>query len=1819
MTEKKDDNDWDSALEEWDKEAFVPEVARDQVTKKPATLTGASPARPLYRPPTGPVAPQVPRPAAKPAPPPPRPAAPPRPAPPVKPAPPLMRPLADLDDDDDAEQDAETKVVDFDRESIEAAKLDARSAAAPEPPAPEPDSGSQHTANDDDVDALLGDVVDVGLDPHRPLAITSDFGDPAAPSRAPMVSSIDLQLSDVELVDPNAPPVEPVPPPPPVPLPPIPPPVEAPVVAMPEAHAIVPGDRKHDPDADTYVGSLSITAQQRAEALAARPPVEIDDGEVPTGLIEVTHAPAPPVVDEALAAALRTRAGWLEAEAAGRSGADRARILLSLSEIEAILGEPERAATIAASARDAAPELLLAHKQARALATPDKADLAQLLLHEASSAEAPEARLHALLLAADALRESGDETGAVRLWSELLETADGDPRPAAAKAGYLLAHDDLEGLAALAATPGASMIQDAIVAALALRGSLGAPLPNTAAFSSVRANDSIRRARAALRTGDIITAATSLGELRDIPELARPAGWLFAALGSTQPEIARDAAAALESLVEQGEAPARRALAARAIELGETNLAKTAIEETSFSTADRAVLGTLLDLDPSAREVDAEALSIAGAMAPLASAVAALAPARSPRADDDEAARQSWIEGRADRLSGNERSRAEVRVARLLAADAPADLITAAIGPVDGPSLPEAPGIAIELEVRQGSFSRVSDALEGWAPSAQHGCPGDGALAAGLVAERAGDGARARQAYQKARAEDPRNEGLARALVALDSTTDLPEQLSGLADQLGDTVMGALVRLEAVMRAEGVDDATKTELLERTHRAAPGLPMAAFLARRIARKAGDTAELLRWMDEARSADTDASERALDAVRQAHLLLKTDPQGAAERAEEAHRARPDDVALRELYERLSPEPKADQGSWREERAAKAVGDARAIFYMEAAHKYEVLGDKPSALRAAEAAVASGDSVLARLARERAELDAGAAARLADELLAKARETESPEERREAYMRLADLDAVGRGDPASALLWHRSILEEAPDHKPSLRYLEHALIGEGRDEEIEPIFSGIARALDGKDGGEGVAHADFAARLRARGVAGSWEATFEMAELAARQPVPSLSSQRLLNAHARGKRDEALILKTTLALLAKTTRPAELAVLLLRAGEAASRLDDRSLATELLERAKAEDPGDVAVWGLLADVRQKAGDPRGAAEACESLARTSTVAEHRLPAWFDAAKFWLDDVHDEERGLAALEQAAEFDLTYEDVFPRLSALYTSRGNKTELAALLERRIATISDPQERVAMEVERGRALAEVGDTAGARKALAAALEAEPDSTAALSHFAELSAREQDWEAAEQAWVRLARLLTSPDEQRAVYARLGQLYSINSVNLGRAELAFKEVLKRAPGDVATLEHLVDVYRRQADAPKAVEILQQLVSQARDPADKRARLIELAGLHESPGHDTRKAEQVLEGARREFPMDVAVLRALAEFYIRHKQMPAVHILLDRAAADARRAFAAGRFAPELFEIMRAVFELRGRKDASRIVAATLAAFDGQPALVRGAEARALDPHLDEKLAPEVLTPALRSLLLHTGVSLDAAVPVDLRALQATPLGPAGATIQNLVNALAAAAGLLPPTIYVSAPLGRACVPASSEPPTLVIGEALLSVQDNWARGFMIVRAVKLIAAHASALVRTPSADLGVLISAWLQAFNPNWTPQGVNPTALAAFSRKVATAFPKKLPPDLGMLALEVAGSLGMRASTLGGVALSWANRAALLSVGDPNAALQAIAWSHGAKDGAPVDPQERAAWLARTHEAKDLLTFSISDAYAEAREKLGLDK
>ena len=1591
---------------------------------------------------------------------------------------------------------------------------------------------------------------------------------------------------------------------------------------------LVPEERQYDPNEVTESARIDMVTDvsKRISRASAEPPVAegASDGALtlrPPVKVPIPHEartwanerPASQWLTAETVASLRSRAEWLEQDAEAQTDKmTRARSLLRCSEIFATIGDYERAQPLAAEARDIAPSVALAHWQARTLMptrTLDEEDQVHALDAEARLHPTPAARLHSMLLAAETLRATGKADPANERLAEAAQTLPTDVRASVALAARALTRDEPVDLsAARTEGGGTASILGALDTCIRMRGreterppSRGTPAPP----------ELLLEARRKLDTGDVGAAAPLIAGLAAIPELAPAAKWLAALLAATGSAHRADAARWLQELAERGDEDARRALLALAIEMADAQRVARAIGgHGTITSAERMTLAALADLPLSATDPHLDATASTAGMDALAAALTALAMPRAGEDHDSEAL------ARAERTVGSRDSRALVRLARLLTASAPASDIEAALSAVDEAHAAEVRAVSLEMAARAGRTTDVSRVLESWGAgwgSREEGAIG--ALAAALVAERAGDLPRALEAFKAARTADPTSEAALRAIASLEAV-DLVAEMNELADDLGEGTRGAVARIEAVARSEGVlPEPTRADMLEHAHSAAPALPIASFLAERIARRSGDLEEVLRWVRERRAATTDAVEAGLDAVREALLVADREPQLAAERLQEAHRARPNDIALRELYERMGSESPEARASWRERRAADSSGEGRTLLLLDAAREYERAGDQEAALRCAEAAGAN-DGSLGGIARERAELRAKRVARLSEELVAAAKGTEDVRTRREAYERLAQLDADARHDLASALLWHRSILEETPHHLASLRHVEQHLMGEGRDEELEPIASAIAVSLRGSGGGECTAHAELAARLRLRSPDAKWESARDLADLAAGEVEPSLWSLRAQQGQARAQGDDATFLASTLRLVDRSSRPAESATLLTLAGEAASRLGRLEESRGLLERATVEDTGDVVAWTLLSEVRRHLGDHRGAAEACESVARDSLVKEQRLRAWYEAAQLWLDGAQDPDRAASAMEEVATIDLGYRDVFDRLSHLYASRRMHAALASLLERRIAAATSADERLAMEVHRGRVLLEADDPAGARRAFEAALAERPEDPGALSAFADLCVSQSDWEAAENALVQLARLLPTPDEQRRVYAQLGDLYAEHLANLPRAELALKEVLKRAPDDVEATEKLIAVYKGQNDAPRAAELQQQLLAKARSPEEKRKRVVELAAIHEQTAHDNRRAEQILEAARREFPQDVGVLRELAEFYTRHQQTPAVNILLDRAGGDARRALAAGRVSPALFEVLAAVFDLREKRDAAAISRAMLAALEGKPAQISAAGPRAFDSRLDDRLAPDVITPPLRALLAKTGDALDQASPVDLKAMRAAPL-PADAPLAVLAAEIAQAMGMGSIQVLVSPKLGPTCIPVGSSPPSILVGEALPGQEPHAA--FLVLRALKLVNAKASVLARTPPSDLAVLLSAWIKCFNPAWQPQGVNASLLGAASARIQAALPRSQGPEIPTIALEAAGTIGTQAGALGAQAIAWADRVALLALGDPNAAFDGIASATGTAKGAPRDTKERAAWIARSPEARDLIAFATTDAFAEVRAKLGLDR
>ena len=1507
-----------------------------------------------------------------------------------------------------------------------------------------------------------------------------------------------------------------------------------------------------------------------------------------------------------------SRAEWMESEA--RSAADprsKARALLVASELWAMAGQLKRARDVASVAAAIAPSMAISTRQLRWLAAADGRDfktVAASLETELRAAGTPEARAHAALLSADIHRLMfRDDAAAQKKLDAAVRAAPADPRAHLTRVARQLATDKAAASGRWPEEQGYEPLAAALRQIARRRGA------SESAGETSSVDLRFEQARRALATGDRKLAGELITTFAEVPELERGALWLAAALYAPLADTRGRSVELLRRLVdiEQGVA-VRRALAARALEQGDQAAVQAALSQSvaaapamegsegaemvsepaldAFSAADRVALAALTGLDLETMSPWLLALRKTEDSRSVADAVRAGLGG----APDVETCAPSL--GRA--------------LARQQAA-APSEELREAIARYRAEFPAEAVSAVLELELSRHdrSAERVAAALTELARTEGDEASSDESsqrqLAIALCLELAGNTESAKERYAALLKLDPSSEAATRALLADAPGNGAAALLESLAEASPDRGHSALLLIEAALRRGTDEPETFEALLGRALEAAPALPFAYRLGEQLARSRGDAPRLLEWLRRRRELAEDPLERALDLVREALLVADEDISLAAELLEQARALRTTDVALSELHERLATAADTSRGVWREGLASELEEPKLAqALLLAAAFEYDRAGDASSAERVASRAADLGDSEYASVVAERLA-GVAAAPKLAERLLDQARAEQDRDRQRELYERLAELDE-GRGEQASSVLWQSAILERTPGYLPALRRLEQSFMGSLRETDLGGVAASLAELLAP---GDAAAHAWLASKLLAEGP--DPERLAKLVMLASRLEPTPLWALRDAYEVSRKQRDDAELLRTAQQLAERARRYNDIATLSLRAAEAALRLDRLDEAANLLERALELIPEHRIVLERRAELFARRGETHAEAETYEALARISKVTRHALDAWARAANAWLDRVGDAERGIAALERAAEIDIGHGDVFARLQTQYVANNQRTKLAELLQKKLERVTAPEERVRLEVTRGRALAEMGDRDAARKALTAALDASPEHVEALDALAELCLLEGDWTGAEQAWIRLARHVSEGNAQADVYEKLARLYDSELPNPSRAELSYREVLKRRPGDVATSEKLVLVLGRLGQKDKALELQNELVQQAVSVEDKRDRTLALARVYEDVLSDRRQAEATLDKARKAWPQDAEVLRAVVQFYQRAGEDRTVAVVLDRSAGEARRALGTGRFEPAFFRTLATVAEIRGEQDSARVGRATLAALQGSPSELEGIGSRAAEPRFDELCAPDLLSLPLRALLRRTGHVLDGAFPSDLRALRAQPLPTSAGSIVAGIQSTGAALGLPSVETLVSPTLGFGCLAARSVPPLIVVGQALVDSTDESVRRFMLLRTLKIVQAHASAPARAVAVELWPMLAAYLGLFVPNWQPQGVDAKKLAEGQERLKAGLPRDLDPDTPVLALEVIGSLGNRASQLGTAVQQWGNRCALLALGDLAAAFRALALI-GSQGKPPPQGADLLKWVARHAEARDLAIFSVSEQYAEAR-------
>ena len=245
----------------------------------------------------------------------------------------------------------------------------------------------------------------------------------------------------------------------------------------------------------------------------------------------------------------------------------------------------------------------------------------------------------------------------------------------------------------------------------------------------------------------------------------------------------------------------------------------------------------------------------------------------------------------------------------------------------------------------------------------------------------------------------------------------------------------------------------------------------------------------------------------------------------------------------------------------------------------------------------------------------------------------------------------------------------------------------------------------------------------------------------------------------------------------------------------------------------------------------------------------------------------------------------------------------------------------------------------------------------------------------------------------------------------------------------------------------------------------------------------------------------------------------------------------------------------------------------------------------------------------------MLQRTGWALDAALPLDLRALQAVLLRDVEAMHDNYIQDLAHYFDLDGLSIWASSTIGGICIPVQSRPPILVVGQKLLESKFDPRRDFLLVRAMKILQTNTACLARAAPVDLWPLLAAYLGLFLTNWQPAGVDSKRLDETKRRMQTALADAYTHDMAALAQDVVLALGNRASQLGDAVNEWGSRTALLALGDPASALDALALETGSSPLPKDNALERVKWVNRHPEARNMTIFSVSDGFLQLRSQL----
>jgi cellulose synthase operon protein C len=1005
---------------------------------------------------------------------------------------------------------------------------------------------------------------------------------------------------------------------------------------------------------------------------------------------------------------------------------------------------------------------------------------------------------------------------------------------------------------------------------------------------------------------------------------------------------------------------------------------------------------------------------------------------------------------------------------------------------------------------------------------------------------------------------------------------------------------------------------------ERAHDALPSYAPAVFALHAEARKQNELERLSNLHARESSRAKDPFEAVSHLVRAALVRAQADGDAAAAQLSRAMDLAPADPVLRELVIRLGD---AIPASLRAEALQRSAERALAPFdrpaTLAAAGAFEDAGQAERALGLYEDVLRSHpEDAIAELGRERVARAAGKTRELLDAKRRAVSEASTDAARIRALEELLQADSDTPRE--EALDRARALLVLSPAHPLALRKTEqHAM--ERADNAA--LFDAELRLFNSSTGSK-----DKLARLRTL-----WLLTsLRTRERARADELDTMIVESAPHSYggpwlARQLMGAGVVLSDPRALLASIE---------MLSGETSDAVEQTALAVQRARLELAEPPHDreaklkacfeaypehPTAREALAELAIARGDLRSAAALLSEAAQQALHKPRKARLWARAGKLYREELAEPEQARLSYTKAAEADVTFGDVESKLRAVLAEQDDQEGLITLLKSRLDAESPPAGAPELRLSLAALQEKRGDTRQAIATLRETLSETLEDLPTLRELSRLLARAGDHRERAQILLRIARVSREPVELRDVFMQLGEIYDRELPDPKRAEAAYQRALKLGPKHAPALERLAALYGRDGQHDNAIATLTKLV-QVVEPGPRKIEVtLELARAKEKRS-DLRGAEEVLEQARRDAPLEPEVLSAMAEFYRRQGALSALAMHLNRAGSELRIALERDPSRSAVWATLVQMLEEKQRPDAARVVASLARACGASHQRidargdVPGVAGAGFSELLDDLVFSDSLPASTRIVFRHGAEALNKAIPFDLRAVGGERLDkrhPLRAVIQEVGRW----AGLSEIEVFTSNQPPLAFVPIGDAPVQLLVGRTLLENLSRDEQVFLTARALKIARAHMSITCRVRPDEMGLLVHGLIRSQLPNYAPSGLDLAALDELSRRIGKHLSRRNLPELTPSLIELAGISGFEPARIYTVASAAGNRAGLLATGSIRAALSALT----RLAGLPVPDAFDRGVLAQVDEARELLNFALSEAHFEARLRAGADQ